>query len=380
MADTHHACRSHALPVRTRRRQPTFQSYEVPLRKDWMVLDALNYIKDQIDGTLVVPLVVPDGRLRQLRHDGQRRAEADLRRVPHRLRARARSASSRSRNFPVVRDLVVDIDDFMRSCQSVKPWIIREEEKPVDDGEYLQTPERAGRTTSSSACASTACSATRPARSTAWTRSSSGRPRSRWPQRYNLDSRDQGARERLDVLIEHEGIWGCTFVGECTRVCPKHVDPAGAIQRYKLKAAQQSVKAFLLPEGCAMTDLTYRRPVSTWWWLRKRTYFVFVMRELSSIFIAWFVLSPAAVRPRGRPRHDGVRGLPRLGRLALVVVLNVVAFVFVLLHTVTWFSLTPQAMDVRIAWHPRPGVPRSSPRSTSGWPWCPAFVFWLVMS
>ncbi len=39
-----------------------------------------------------------------------------------------------------------------------------------------------------------------------------------------------------------------------------------------------------------MTDLRlYRRPVSTWWWTRKRSYFVFVMRELSSIFVAWFV-------------------------------------------------------------------------------------------
>ena len=30
--------------------------------------------------------------------------------------------------------------------------------------------------------------------------------------------------------------------------------------------------------------------MSTWWWLRKRTYFVFVMRELSSLFVAWYVL------------------------------------------------------------------------------------------
>jgi fumarate reductase iron-sulfur subunit len=44
-------------------------------------------------------------------------------------------------------------------------------------------------------------------------------------------------------------VWGCTFVGECTKVCPKHVDPAGAIQRYKLKAAQENVMAFLLPRG-----------------------------------------------------------------------------------------------------------------------------------
>jgi fumarate reductase iron-sulfur subunit len=68
-------------------------------------------------------------------------------------------------------------------------------------------------------------------------------------QRYNLDSRDQGAAERLSVLSEHEGIWACTFVGECTKACPKHVDPAGAIQRYKLNAALEWLKAFLLPRG-----------------------------------------------------------------------------------------------------------------------------------
>ena len=68
-------------------------------------------------------------------------------------------------------------------------------------------------------------------------------------QRYNLDSRDQGAHERLDVLDQHEGVWACTFVGECTTACPKGVDPAGAIQRYKLTAAMESLKAFLLPRG-----------------------------------------------------------------------------------------------------------------------------------
>ena len=62
----------------------------MPLRKDWAVLDGLNYVKDHLDGTLSYPLVVPDGHLRQLRHDRQRRAEADLRHLPHRLRARAR--------------------------------------------------------------------------------------------------------------------------------------------------------------------------------------------------------------------------------------------------------------------------------------------------
>ncbi|MFD0664899.1 4Fe-4S dicluster domain-containing protein [Thermocatellispora tengchongensis] len=65
-------------------------------------------------------------------------------------------------------------------------------------------------------------------------------------QRYNLDSRDQG--DRFDLLATDEGVWGCTFVGECTSACPKHVDPAEAIQRYKLTAALTSVRN-LLPWG-----------------------------------------------------------------------------------------------------------------------------------
>jgi fumarate reductase iron-sulfur subunit len=66
-------------------------------------------------------------------------------------------------------------------------------------------------------------------------------------RRYSLDSRDQGAQERLEILSDHEGVWGCTFVGECTTVCPKHVDPAGAIQQYKLSAAVHALKEYLLP-------------------------------------------------------------------------------------------------------------------------------------
>ena len=98
-----------------------------------------------------------------------------------------------------------------------------------------------------------------------------------------------------------------------------------------------------------MSDLSYRRPVSVWWWTRKRTYFVFVMRELSSLFIAWLVLYLLLfVRAVGRGEAAYADFLDWASSPWLVV-LNLVAFAFVVLHTVTWFSLTPQAMvlDVR---------------------------------
>ena len=52
--------------------------------------------------------------------------------------------------------------------------------------------------------------------------------------RYNLDSRDGGRDEREEVVASGEGVWECTFVGACSEACPKHVDPAGALQQAKI--------------------------------------------------------------------------------------------------------------------------------------------------
>jgi fumarate reductase iron-sulfur subunit len=67
--------------------------------------------------------------------------------------------------------------------------------------------------------------------------------------RYNLDSRDQGQAERQGVLEVNNGIWDCTFVGECTVVCPKDVDPAAAIQRSKVSTATRTLRAVVWPFG-----------------------------------------------------------------------------------------------------------------------------------
>jgi fumarate reductase iron-sulfur subunit len=152
------------------------------------------------------------------------------------------------RNFPVIRDLIVDIGDFMRKLVTVKPWIVRDEERPLSAGEYRQTPQEMDEYKQYSMCINCMlCYSACPIYGLD--------PKFLGPaaialaQRYNLDNRDQGSGERMEVLSEHEGIWGCTFVGECTKVCPKHVDPAGSIQRYKLTAALESMKSFFVPRG-----------------------------------------------------------------------------------------------------------------------------------
>jgi len=127
-----------------------------------------------------------------------------------------------------------------------------------------------------------------------------------------------------------------------------------------------------------MTEVrVHHRPVSTWWWTRKRSYFVFVMRELSSIFVAWFVAYLLLlVHAVGRGEAAYLDFLD-WAATPWVVVLNVVASVFLVLHVVTWFSLTPQAMDVRIRGQKAPAALVVASQY-AGLAVVSAFVLWLV--
>jgi len=152
------------------------------------------------------------------------------------------------RFFPIVRDLVVDISDFVRKFRKVKPWLARREEKPLAQGEYRQTPEQLDRYKQFSMCINCMlCYSACPIYGLEG--SFVGPAAIALAQRYNLDSRDEAAEDRMEVLDQHGGMWECTFVGECTKVCPKKVDPAGAIQQYKVASATHWLKSLLLPRG-----------------------------------------------------------------------------------------------------------------------------------
>jgi fumarate reductase subunit C len=134
----------------------------------------------------------------------------------------------------------------------------------------------------------------------------------------------------------------------------------------------------MIPSGGRQTDLRpYRPRVSTWWWTKKRSYTVFVLRELSSVFIAWFVVYLILfVRAVGQSEAAYQRFLD-WGSAPWLIGLNVLALAFVLLHTVTWFSLTPQAMEVRIDDWKVPGFHILAGQYT-GLVVVSGFVFWLV--
>ena len=92
----------------------------------------------------------------------------------------------------------------------------------------------------------------------------------------------------------------------------------------------------------------YRRRVSVWWWLKKGSYAVFVLRELTSVSVAYFALLCLwQVRSLARGPGAYERFLAWMGT-PLFLVLNGVALLSVLFHAVTWFNLAPRAMVVRI--------------------------------
>ena len=230
-----------------RHTEPVFNNYEVPFREDWVILDALNYIKDRVDGSLSYRWSCRMGVCgscgMMIDEEPKLTCATFLSSyMPGPVRVEP------LRNFPVVRDLVIEMTDFMDKLKKVKPWIIRKDEKPISQGEYLQTPAQLETYKQFTMCINCLlCYAACPVYGL--DNLFAGPAAIALAQRYNLDSRDQGADERREILSEHEGMWGCTFVGECTEVCPKHVDPAGAIQQYKVDAAMDWFKSFVLPRG-----------------------------------------------------------------------------------------------------------------------------------
>lgn len=227
--------------------EPTLQDYDVPFRKDWAILDALNYIKDEVDGSLSFRWSCRMGVCGScgMMVNGQPTltcaaflstyAPGPIKIEPLQF-------------FPIIRDLVVDITEFMDKLKKVKPWLVRGEEKPLSEGEYLQTPEELDSYKHHSMCINCLlCYAACPV--VGLESDFIGPAAIALAQRYNLDSRDEGSAERLSALSGDGGMWQCTFVGECTEVCPKGVDPAGAIQQYKLTGATHWLKSVLLPRA-----------------------------------------------------------------------------------------------------------------------------------
>ena len=114
----------------------------------------------------------------------------------------------------------------------------------------------------------------------------------------------------------------------------------------------------------------YRARVSTWWWLSRPSYVAFILREVSSVFVAWTVIFLLLLIRAIGAGPGSYAGFLEWAATAWVVVLNVMTLAFVLYHAVTWFQLTPKAMVVRLRGRRLPGTTIAAS----------AFAVWIVVS
>ncbi|TDD29826.1 fumarate reductase subunit C [Kribbella turkmenica] len=123
---------------------------------------------------------------------------------------------------------------------------------------------------------------------------------------------------------------------------------------------------------------TYQRPLALFWWLERRSYLLFVLRELSAVFVAWFVVYLLLLV---NAVSDGAASYQEFldwsGR-RWVVAVNVLAMLFVLLHAITWFGLAPRAMVIRVRGRRLPPVQVVAAHYLA-WLVLSAVVAWLVL-
>ncbi len=216
-----------------RDRAPYAQTFPIPVREGMTVLEGLHYIKENLDTSLAWRYscrmgicgscgMLLNGRPTlacntQILHI----ATTDLTVGP-------------LPNFEIIRDLVPDLVPMFDKHVSLDPFIVRADEAAINDpaGEFYQSPHDLEQYLQFAYCIKCGC-----CMAACPTLATDVRYLGPMPlaaaQRYNIDTRDDGRRARNQAAGSSHGAFRCHYAGECSRVCPKGVDPAKAIQHLK---------------------------------------------------------------------------------------------------------------------------------------------------
>ncbi|MGF1726354.1 succinate dehydrogenase/fumarate reductase iron-sulfur subunit [Photobacterium nomapromontoriensis] len=224
--------------------EPYFEMFEVPFNETMSVLDALGYIKDNLDKDLAYRwscrMAICGSCGMMVNKVPKLACKTFLRDYPNGLKIEALA------NFAIEKDLIVDMTPFIERLEAIKPYIIGNERTP-EDGPNNQTPAQMAKYKQFASCINCGlCYAACP--QFGLNPEFIGPAALTLAHRYNLDSRDNGADERMKLINGENGAWGCTFVGYCSEVCPKSVDPAAAVNQGKVESSKDFVIAMLKPQ------------------------------------------------------------------------------------------------------------------------------------
>ncbi|MCX6353735.1 MAG: succinate dehydrogenase iron-sulfur subunit [Candidatus Aureabacteria bacterium] len=140
--------------------------------------------------------------------------------------------------FPVIRDLVVDLEEFYRSLERVLPWLVRS--SPFPDKELPQSPAERDRIDSAVNCI--LCGSCTSSCPSFWFNTRYLAPAALLKAyRFIFDSRDEAKGERLELVDDRNGLWRCRTIYNCEEACPKLLKPNEAIAALKIEALKQSV-------------------------------------------------------------------------------------------------------------------------------------------
>ena len=209
-------------------RKPHWESYVAEVDPADRVLDALHYVKWNLDGTLTFrrscahgvcgsDAMVINGRngLACTQLIGNVGNKITLEPI---------------RGLPIIKDLLVDMEPFFAQYRSVLPYLINDEDS--GDRERIQSVEERSRfedTTKCILCA--ACTTSCPV---FWGNSSYVGPAAIVnAHRFIFDSRDRAGARRLEILNTRSGVWRCRTAFNCTEACPRDIEITKAIQEVK---------------------------------------------------------------------------------------------------------------------------------------------------
>lgn len=217
------------------------ESYQVPYDDSTSVLDALNFIKEEQDSSLSYRwscrMAICGSCGFMINGEPKLGCKVFLRDYAEAGTLLIEPLA----HFPVERDLIVDLEQFMQHLDAIQPYIIKEQANGVTEmTPHKQTPAQMDKYQQFSDCINCGlCYAACP--QFGLNPEFIGPGALALAHRYNLDSRDEGRAERMPLIGSEEGAWSCTFVGYCSEVCPQSVDPAAAVNQAKVLSAQDMV-------------------------------------------------------------------------------------------------------------------------------------------
>ncbi len=218
--------------------KPYYKTYKVEIRKKGMlVLEGLNQIKWEHDTTLSFRRSCREGVCGS---DGININGLNM------LACVTKIADLNAEHLviqplpgmPVIKDLVVDLTDFINKFITVKPFLLRK--SPMPDKEFYQSIEDRKKLDGLYECILCGCcSSSCPSY---WSDKDYLGPASflrAW--RYLADSRDEGTEERLSILNDKHGVWRCHTIYNCVDACPKQLNPTKAIVEIRRLIAQRGL-------------------------------------------------------------------------------------------------------------------------------------------